>query len=566
MTVEEKCAQLAGVWFAELATDNDLDATKLEHALAHGIGQISPHLGPDRPRPGGHRRRWPTGSSATWSRRPASGSPRSSTRSRPAGSAPARPPSSRTGPGSSATWDPDLAEEVAEVIGRQLRAVGARLTLAPVVDVARDPRWGRVEETYGEDPELASRFGVAYVRGVQSQGVACTLKHYVGYGASEGGLNWGWVSAGPRHLRDVLAAPFRAAIAEAGVGAVMPSYNDVDGLPVHGSPELLTDLLRDELGFTGVTVADYFGVDLLATSTTWPRTRPTPARQALLAGLDVELPAYDCYRTLPGQVEAGTVPIEAIDAACRRVLTQKVELGLFDDPYVDAGAATATFDTPEDRALARRAVAESVVVLANDGTLPLAAGRRVAVLGPSADDARLLMGDYHFPAHLELAAAHLAPQGERVEDLLPQNPTPTPLEALRERVEVVDDLAERRRGRRVRRRAQRPAPGGHLRRDAGHHRPPPPARPAGPDRGGRRHRDAGRGGRHRRAGPRAQRGRAATPPRSCCCGCRAKRAGTGWPTCSPGRSMPRAACRSASCAARARSAPASAPTTAGARA
>ena len=344
------------------------------------------------------------------------------------------------GTGLSATWDPDLAQEVAEVIGRQLRAVGARLTLAPVVDIARDPRWGRVEETYGEDPELASRFGVAYVRGIQSQGVACTLKHYVGYGASEGGLNWGWVSAGPRHLRDVLAAPFRAAIAEAGVGAVMPSYNDIDGLPVHGSPELLTGLLRDELGFTGVTVADYFGVTSLADFHHVAEDKADAARQALLAGLDVELPALDCYRTLPGQVEAGTVPIEAIDAACRRVLTQKIELGLFDDPYVDAGAATATFDTPEDRVLARRAVAESVVVLTNDGTLPLAAGRRVAVLGPSADDPRLLMGDYHFPAHLELAAAHLAPQGERVEDLLPQNPTPTPLEALRERVEVVDDL------------------------------------------------------------------------------------------------------------------------------
>ena len=331
---------------------------------------------------------------------------------------------------------------MAEVIGRQLRAVGARLTLAPVVDVARDPRWGRVEETYGEDPELASRFGVAYVRGVQSQGVACTLKHYVGYGASEGGLNWGWVSAGPRHLRDVLAAPFRAAIAEAGVSAVMPSYNDVDGLPVHGSPELLTDLLRGELGFTGVTVADYFGVACLETFHHVAEDKADAARQALLAGLDVELPAYECYRTLPGQVKAGTVPIEAIDAACRRVLTQKMELGLFDEPYVDAGAATATFDTPEDRVLARRAVAESVVVLTNDGTLPLAAGRRVAVLGPSADDPRLLMGDYHFPAHLELAAAHLAPQGERVEDLLPQNPTPTPLEALRERVEVVDDLVD----------------------------------------------------------------------------------------------------------------------------
>ncbi|MET0914541.1 MAG: glycoside hydrolase family 3 N-terminal domain-containing protein [Acidimicrobiales bacterium] len=441
MTVEEKCAQLAGVWFAELATDNQLDATKMGDALTHGIGQISriaaqTGLGPE------DTATLTNGIQRHLVEETRLGIPAVVHEESTGGFCAREATQFPHGTGLSATWDPDLAREVAEVIGRQLRAVGARLTLAPVVDIARDPRWGRVEETYGEDPELASRFGVAYVRGVQSQGVACTLKHYVGYGASEGGLNWGWVSAGPRHLRDVLAAPFRAAIAEAGVGAVMPSYNDIDGLPVHGSPELLTGLLRDELGFTGVTVADYFGVTCLETFHHVAEDKADAARQALLAGLDVELPSYECYRTLPGQVEAGTVPIEAIDAACRRVLTQKIELGLFDDPYVDAGAASATFDTPQDRALARRAVSESVVVLTNDGTLPLTAGRRIAVLGPSADDPRLLMGDYHFPAHLELAAAHLAPQGERMEDVLPQNPTPTPLEALREQVEVVDDLAD----------------------------------------------------------------------------------------------------------------------------
>ena len=161
------------------------------------------------------------------------------------------------------TWDPALVEQVATVIGRQLRAVGARLTLAPVLDIARDARWGRLEETYGEDPELASRIGVGYVRGVQAQGVVATAKHFLGYGTPEGGFNWGWSSLGPRHLRDVIAAPFRAVINEAGVGAVMPSYNEIDGLPLHGSPEFLTALLREELGFTGVTVADYFGVGSL---------------------------------------------------------------------------------------------------------------------------------------------------------------------------------------------------------------------------------------------------------------------------------------------------------------
>ena len=330
--------------------------------------------------------------------------------------------------------DVELAEEVATVIGRQLRSVGARMCLAPVVDVARDPRWGRVEETYGEDPELSSRMAVAYVRGVQSQGVVCALKHFVGHGAHEGGLNHGWVSAGPRHLRDVLAAPFRAAIQEADAGAVMPSYNEVDGLPLHGSRELLTDLLRGELGFEGVTVADYFGVPNLRDYHRVAADGAEAAKLALDAGLDVELPSYDCYRHLPDLVEAGEVAIEAVDAAVRRVLQQKADIGLLDDPYVDVDAVA--FDTAEDRAIARRAVAESVVVLQNDGVLPLRG--RVAVLGPSADDARRFLGDYHFPSHLELAAADLAPQGQSVSDVLPQNATPTILDALRQRADVVD--------------------------------------------------------------------------------------------------------------------------------
>ena len=261
------------------------------------------------------------------------------------------------------------------MIGRQLRAVGARLTLAPVLDIARDARWGRLEETYGEDPELASRMGVGYVRGVQAQGVVATAKHFLGYGAPEGGFNWGWSSMGPRHLRDVIAAPFRAVINEAGVGAVMPSYNEIDGLPLHGSRELLTELLRVELGFTGVTVADYFGVSSLEDFHHCASDEADAARRALLAGLDMELPSYWCYRHLPALVNAGAVPVEAVDASCRRVLAQKDELGLFEQPYVDASSAAALFDTPEDRALARRAAAASVVLLTNDGVLPLRSRR-----------------------------------------------------------------------------------------------------------------------------------------------------------------------------------------------
>jgi beta-glucosidase len=247
-------------------------------------------------------------------------------------------------------------------------------------------------------------------------------------------------------LRDVLAAPFRAAIQEANVASVMPSYNDVDGLPVHGSRQLLHDLLRDELGFAGVTVGDYFGVSCLQSFHKLAADIEEAARMALLAGLDVELPSGDCYRSLPGLVDAGRVPIEAVEAACLRVLKQKDLLGLFDHPYVDETAAAGAFDTAADRVLARRAAARSVILLTNDGTLPIRPGQRIALLGPSSNDPRLFLGDYHFPAHLEITHAadgERAPtSGEESTGVLPQVPTETVGAALARRLAVVDDVAE----------------------------------------------------------------------------------------------------------------------------
>jgi beta-glucosidase len=441
MTLEEKCSQLGCMWFSGLLVNGELALDRLALAAADGIGQvgriaIESGSGPERVAELGNQvQRYFVEDTRL-------GIPAVIHEESTGGFCARQATQFPQGINLAATWDPALVEQVAEVIGRQLRAVGARLTLAPVLDIARDARWGRLEETYGEDPELASRMGVSYVRGVQTQGVIATAKHFLGYGAPEGGFNWGWSSMGPRHLRDVIAAPFRAVINEANVGAVMPSYNEIDGLPLHGSPELLTDLLRVELGFTGVTVADYFGVSSLEDFHHCASDEADAARRALLAGLDMELPSYWCYRHLPALVNAGTVPVEALDGSCRRVLAQKQELGLFDQPYVEASSAAALFDTLEDRALARRAASASVVLLTNDGVLPLGAGARVAVLGASADDPRLLLGDYHFPAHLELQQqeAALSPVGNEFRQLPPQNPTPTPLEALRQRVEIVDEV------------------------------------------------------------------------------------------------------------------------------
>ena len=329
--------------------------------------------------------------------------------------------------GLASTWNPDLLTEVAEVIREQMRAVGARQTLAPVLDIARDPRWGRTEETYGEDPYLTSRLGVAYVRGIQGddlrRGVAATGKHFIGYGLSEGGMNHAPVHMGPRELREVYARPFEAAIREAGLASVMNAYNEVDGLPCAGATALLDTLLRGALGFGGVVVADYYAVVLLHGFHQVAVDKADAARMALTAGLDVELPQHDCYADpLRAEVERGAIPLRLVDRAVRRVLHLKLALGLFEEPYVDAPAAARVYQTPAQRALARRVAEQSIVLLKNAGDLlPLDPSvGHIAVIGPCADDIRLLQGDYSYPAHLEIiykqAARHGGDDGA---DILP---------------------------------------------------------------------------------------------------------------------------------------------------
>lgn len=311
--------------------------------------------------------------------------------------------------GLAATWDTQLMGEVAEQIRAEMMAVGARHALSPVLDIARDPRWGRVEETYGEDPVLAGALGTEYVRGLQGsdlrEGVVATGKHFVAYGLSDGGRNHAPVHVGSRELREVFAEPFAAAIRDARLESIMNSYSSVDGLAPAGSSALLTELLRDELGFNGTVVADYFAVDLLRTHHRVAPTKGVAAAKALLAGMDQELPSLDCYAELPPLVEAGVVPEAVVDLSVRRVLRHKFALGLFEEPFVDAEAASEVFGTTASRALARRAAVESLVLLDDvDALVPLdpSALSAIAVIGPAADDPRLLEGDYHYPAHLEI--------------------------------------------------------------------------------------------------------------------------------------------------------------------
>jgi beta-glucosidase len=425
MTLDEKLAQLGCLWSTALVREGRFDPDEVAARMPHGIGQIT--------RIGAATGLHPRESAAFMNavqrvavERTRLGIPVLVHEETVGGLCQRDATAFPHALGLAATWDPALLERVAAVIRAQMRAVGALLALAPVLDVARDPRWGRVEETYGEDPVLAGTLGAAYVRGLQTgdlrEGVVATGKHFLAYAMSDGGRNWGPVQMGPRELREVYAEPFAAAIREADLAAVMNSYASIDGLPCAGSRAILTGLLREELGFSGAVVADYFSVAQLMEHHHIAADPGEAARRALSAGLDMELPATRFYgEPLKAELEAGRLSMDVVDTAVRRVLRMKFSLGLFEAPYVDEEAAPAVFDTPEQRALAREAVAAGVVLLANDGVLPLAPTlRRIAVIGPGADDARLLQGDYHYPAHLEMIYA--APRNLQTEgvDLLPQ--------------------------------------------------------------------------------------------------------------------------------------------------
>jgi beta-glucosidase len=322
------------------------------------------------------------------------------------------------------TFDPALVERVTARIRGQMRAVGAHQGLAPVLDVARDPRWGRIEETLGEDPYLVARMGAAYVRGLQGEdprvGVLATLKHFAGYSFSEGGRNLAPAHVGPRELRDVFLFPFEVAIREAGAASVMNAYQDIDGVPAAASRALLTEVLREEWGFEGLVVADYFAIEFLRTLHRVAEDNERAAVLAVEAGIDVELPDRKCYaEPLLSAIRNGRLAEKDVDVVVLRILTWKLRLGLFEQPYVDPDEAAAVFDTPEDRALALEAARSSIVLLRNEGNvLPLGNGvRDVAVIGPNAHRPAALFGDYHFTNHLGLDE--------------PSVPTPTVLEALR---------------------------------------------------------------------------------------------------------------------------------------
>ncbi|GHB92579.1 glycosyl hydrolase [Streptomyces umbrinus] len=304
-----------------------------------------------------------------------------------------------------ASFNPELVERMANAIGASMRQVGVHQGLSPVLDVVRDYRWGRVEETLGEDPYLVATTGTAYVRGLESAGIIATLKHFAGYSASKAARNHAPVSMGPREFADVILPPFETAIREGGARSVMNSYADVDGMPAGADPSLLTQLLRGEWGFEGTVVSDYWSIAFLRTMHRIAATEGEAGARALTAGIDVELPDSLCYgEPLAELVREGAVSEDLVDRAVRRVLRQKTELGLLDaafDPGIDPEVPI-DLDPPAHRAIARELAEQGIVLLDNpDGHLPLAADTgSIALIGPCADDANAFFGCYSFPNHV----------------------------------------------------------------------------------------------------------------------------------------------------------------------
>lgn len=410
MTLDEKLGQLGSAWVFQLAGPGGLDTTRATPLLADGIGHVTRISGA-------------TSLGAVAAAELANaiqrhlrdhtrlGIPAIVHEEICSGLMAREATAFAQALGVAATFRPEHNRAIADAIRLQMRSIGAHQGLSPVLDICRDPRWGRLEETYGEDPLLVSRMGVEFVLGMQadgdlSEGVIATAKHFVGYGASEGGLNWAPAHLPERELRDVYLRPFEAAVREAGAASVMNGYHELDGVPCGASRWLLTDVLRTEWGFVGCVVADYFAVNQLDVYHHVVTSPDEAAAAALRAGLDVELPSTDCYgEPLRRAVDRGLVSVAELDVAVSRALRQKFLLGLFERPFVDTGSVRVHTRTAEQLDLARRVAVDSLVLLTNDGLLPLASngGRpaRVAVIGPSAASARNMLGDYSYLAHVE---------------------------------------------------------------------------------------------------------------------------------------------------------------------
>ena len=415
MTLEEKVAQMRSIWEAKSAifdARREFDAAKFARLFPDGIGQFarpSDAIGPASPRlvPGRDVRatvRLVNALQRYATRRTRLGIPIMFHEEGLHGYAAVGATSFPQAIALASSWDPALVRSVNAITAREIRARGVSEALTPVVDVARDPRWGRIEETFGEDPFLVGEMGVAAIEGLQGENrtgplapgkVFATLKHLTGHGQPESGTNVGPAPYGERTLREFFFPPFEQAISRTGVSFVMPSYNEIDGVPSHANVWLLDKVLRGEWGFEGAVVSDYYAIDDLVDVHHIARDLGQAARLALDAGVDIDLPNGAAYATLTRQVREGRIAESRIDAAVRRLLTLKFRAGLFENPFADAAQAAAITNDAEARALALQAARRTLILLKNDGTLPLRLPQGgsprpvIAVIGPNAAVARL---------------------------------------------------------------------------------------------------------------------------------------------------------------------------------
>ena len=305
------------------------------------------------------------------------------------------------------TWDPALVYEMAKVIGQESRAVGINAAMSPVIDVSRDPRWGRTYECYGEDPYLVSRMGVAYVQGMQDEkrGPACIAKHFLGYADSQAGLNTAVCRINDRELYETFATPFEAAMREADVSGVMANYGEIDGMNVVANPKIATELLRDTMQFQGMLTSDGAGI-----LRTWSDYHTAASYEeagylAKRAGTDTEIPVGGAFAALPAYVRSGQLSEDCLDESVRRILTIKFAYGLFENPYVDIERIRESLNDEKKSGLSEEIARKSLILLKNHGVLPLKKGLRLALVGPHADSLRYPVSGYTYPAYIEMINA-----------------------------------------------------------------------------------------------------------------------------------------------------------------
>lgn len=408
MTLEEKIAQVTAVWSLkkEMYTDSmGLDTALARQIMPHGIGHITRpselagppatgRLAADQVKFVNHIQRWLVEKTRL-------GIPAIMHEESLHGLAAKNATSWNQPIGLASTWNPALARELYAIAARQTRARGGHLVLTPVVDICREPRWGRVEETFGEDPYLSAEMGKAAVLGFQGDDdiigpneVLATLKHLTGHGQPEGGNNIAPAHIGQRTMHEVFLYPFKRIVKEAKVANIMASYNEIDGIPSHANGPILNELLRDEWGFQGVVVSDYYGVKELMTRHHLVDNLEAAAVLSISSGVDIELPDGDAFPLLATAINEGRMNISILDQAAGRILAQKFRLGLFENPYEKEPDLALAENTPADAAVALRAAIEGMVMLKNDSLLPLdnPAGKTIALVGPNAD--RILLGGY----------------------------------------------------------------------------------------------------------------------------------------------------------------------------